>query len=143
MDNLGDWLYIILIAIAGISGLFSSNKKKRQQREMREQQQRDIIVTPETASDKDFWEVYPEYEPEKPIVIKPAKRNKSQSTASPPPLPFLKGESEIERIIRQQEGSPLLAVEEETKPLISSEDLHDSDALRKAVIYSEILNRKY
>ena len=32
MDNVGDWLYIVFLIIAAVSGLFSSKDKKKKSR---------------------------------------------------------------------------------------------------------------
>ena len=34
MDNLGDWLYIVFLIVAAVSGLFGSGKKKKRQTEV-------------------------------------------------------------------------------------------------------------
>ena len=33
-ENIGDWLYILFLAIAGISSMFSSKKKKKQPKQI-------------------------------------------------------------------------------------------------------------
>ena len=30
MDNVGDWLYIVFLIVAGVSGLFNAKNKKKQ-----------------------------------------------------------------------------------------------------------------
>ena len=34
MDNVGDWLYIVFLIIAAVSGLFSSKDKKKKSRQI-------------------------------------------------------------------------------------------------------------
>ncbi|OAV71988.1 hypothetical protein Barb4_00274 [Bacteroidales bacterium Barb4] len=139
MDNLSDWLYIVFLVIAGASSIFSSGKKKRRQAEAERQAEREITVddseydynpTPE----RDFWDVLQEMQEK----IKPVP-------AIPPkivtPLPI----AESEGIRSIQKAAPVTFFQEESKetPLVSAEDFHDPEGLRKAVIYSEIFNRRY
>lgn len=35
MDNVGDWLYIVFLIIAAVSGLFSSKDKKKEEESSR------------------------------------------------------------------------------------------------------------
>lgn len=153
MDNIGDWLYIVIIAVAGLSSLLSSGKKKKQAEQERRQQTPPDIVTPQTASDRDFWdELFKEQREErqvqpKPVVTKVSKKKKSIqniNTKVEKPEPFLQGESDIERAIRLQGNTRYsMFMEEEETPVVSASDFHDPEVMRKAVIYSEILNRKY
>ncbi|MDL2208267.1 hypothetical protein LJB97_01450 [Parabacteroides sp. OttesenSCG-928-O15] len=151
MENIGDWLYIILIGVAGVISVINSGKKKKAEEEAKKMQPPRDIVTPETASDRSFWEII--LNPEEEAQPKP-QPVRTKKTAQPSPKtktsptrtgqPFLTGETEIERMIRLQgeNDSPIFA-EEIYTPLVTSEEFHEPDALRKAVIYAEILNRKY
>lgn len=148
MENLGDLIYIVVLAVIGLSSLFSAGKKKKVEAEAKKQQAPPPdIVTPETASDRDFWDIFTEPEEKyPPVIVKPKAQKKSpkpQTTKAVQPSPFLKGESEIERIIRTQSSNLSFLEEEENTPLVSAEEFNDPESLRKAVIYSEILNRKY
>jgi len=146
MDNIGDWLYIVFIAIAAISGFFGSGKKKRQQQQQ-QQQKRHIPDIPTHPSEDDYWNLPPvPQQQEVPcMVVKSVKKKKQPAKAPNYPPPFLNEESEIERAIHKQNNSMglLLEEEQENTPLISTGDFQNGEALRKAVIYSEILNRKY
>ncbi|MDL2256331.1 hypothetical protein LJC44_05845 [Parabacteroides sp. OttesenSCG-928-G06] len=152
MENIGDWLYIILIGVAGIVSIISSGKKKKIEEEAKKKMPPRDIVTPETASDRGFWEMilYPEAENQpKPQPAKTTKNahKTSQSQAKPARTqteqPFLAGETEIERAIRLQ-GNDMRAFDEEIiTPLITPEEFQNPETLKKAVLYSEILNRKY
>ncbi|MDR2969431.1 MAG: hypothetical protein LBV32_07500 [Tannerellaceae bacterium] len=115
MENFGDLIYIVVLAVIGITSLLSAGKKKQAEEEMSKMQIPPDVVTPQTASGRDF-------------------RN----------IPFLAGESEIARAIRMQTSSFNDPEEEEgQEPLVAAEDFDNPESLRKAVIYSEILNRKY
>lgn len=151
MENIGDWLYLILIGVAGVISVINSGKKRKAEEEAKNAQPPRDIVTPETASDRSFWEIIlsPEEEVQpKPQPVKVKKSVQPSPKPKTPPTrteqPFLTGETEIERMIRLQgeNDSPIFA-EEIYTPLVTSEELHEPEALRKAVIYAEILNRKY
>jgi hypothetical protein len=118
MDNSGDWLYIVVLVIAGISSVFSSVRKKKQQ------QQREVRRSPEEQM-YSFDEAKP--------VIPPAAAT-----------PFLSAEKNLRRSTSPK-AAPLFTLEEEKKetPLVSSRDFLEPETLKKAVIYSEIFNRKY
>lgn len=138
MDNLSDWLYIVLLAIAGVSSLFSSKKKKKSPTEVLGQPDRDIVVEQEDVPQKGFWEILEEMQKEKPQpVARPVARH------TPSPAPFLTVENNTVRKKAQAVGS-IMATSipaEESKSL--EFELGNPAELRKALIYAEILNRKY
>jgi hypothetical protein len=133
MDNLGDWLYIVLLVVAGISGLLSSVKKKRQTEEV--ERQPDVEDIPE------FWDW------ETPPIPLPAETQETlpplKKTALYVPL-FKEGERSIATpeadffSDRQTEESA-----REDRFTLSGDDFRDINDLKKAIVYSEILNRKY
>ena len=59
-ENIGDWLYILFLAIAGISSMFSSKKKKKQPKQILGQPDRKIVAEEESVPDKGFWEALEE-----------------------------------------------------------------------------------
>ncbi len=133
MEEFGDWIYIIIIVIAGIASFFSSMRKKAQQAEV-QNQQRDIITN--RRDDVDEWDDYiPKAEkiPANAVLLKQQTRKPYQS------------------IDMYQEAIPAFAMEEprtmetdERQTLITIEDLPaDVDDWRKAFVYQEIFNRKY
>lgn len=138
MDNLSDWLYIVLLGIAGVSSLFSSKKKKKSPTEVLGQPDRDIVVEQEDVPQKGFWEILEEMQKEKPQpVARPVAR------PTPSPAPFLTVENNTVRKKAQTVGS-IMATSipaEESKSL--EFELGNPAELRKALIYAEILNRKY
>jgi hypothetical protein len=148
MENLGDLIYIVVLAVIGLGSLLSAGKKKKAEEEMSKQQSPPDIVTPQTASDRDFWDILTGQEEERPPVTAKSKTQnkppKSLAAENIKTSPFLTGESEIARTIRKQ-ASTVSALEEEDvkEPLVTAEDFNDPESLRKTVIYSEILNRKY
>ncbi|MDR3269053.1 MAG: hypothetical protein LBT83_08310 [Tannerella sp.] len=131
MDKeIGGWLYyIVILAVAGISWINSMNKKKRQQAQ-----------TPSSS----LPEIEEMLSPPPPPVRQPQKRK------TPPPAPkhsrqrasdflFLT-DKEGERSIRTSFFS-----EEEEGGISLSEtlELTDPETFRKAIVYAEIMNRKY
>ena len=150
MDNLGDWLYIVFLAIAVVSGLFSEKKKKRSAAKPVKPQQQ-VDTSPGSDQGKGFWEILQEMQngqqpPKRLPKQKPEKKQvaaKSTKAASVIPSPFLSGESIGSSPM--QHSNILFEEPIETDHHISREDFHiqDVDEVRKAIIYSEILNRKY
>lgn len=115
MDNVGDWLYIVFLVIAGISSIFSSKDKKRRAAA-------EVLGEPEV--------IVPDEEP------KPRKRRAEMMKPQPVVMEPM-GEtvaSKHQPIRRTVIGA------EESEPV---EVAITQEELRKAVIYTEILNRKY
>ena len=130
MDNAGDWLYIVFLAIAGISSLFSSKNKKKRPKQILGQPDKEIVTSEKEVPAKGFWEILEEMQKPEPV---------KQPAAAP--KPFLAGEKMADR---QSSARNRLATPpaEEESPLTEIE--FDNAAERqKAVIYTEILNRKY
>ena len=76
MDNVGDWLYIVFLIIAAVSGLFSSKDKKKKSRpDILGQPDREIVPNDQPTEGKGFWEILEDMQKEtrKP---KPAPRQK-------------------------------------------------------------------
>jgi hypothetical protein len=123
MDNLGDWLYIILLAVFGLSGLLSSLKKKLPAGEQQ----------PES---------YDEFEPE---VVLPRQEETPKKVSRKKPDYFTNAAAEGRRNVQTMESDFHHSAEtqEESPFHLSADTFHDMDELKKAIIYSEILNRKY
>lgn len=136
VENIGDWLYFLFIIIAGISSLFSSKKKgkKVQKKELpieTEIQPEEEVEQPE----KGFWDILQEMQKQEetvqpkpqPSVVKPKKEE-----------PFQKEES-----FHKRHKNYLNKERIEEEATLQEIELTHAAELRKAVIYSEILNRKY
>lgn len=144
MDNLGDWLYIVFLAIAGLSSLLSSKKKKKRPSPVSPQVEKDRKPEEEKEAEKGFWEVLQEIQQPKPEPKKkqkPVVRKKQKAAIVPEPVPFLSVENEIQNPLAT-ESFLSVRPEEETNNMPDIE-LNTITDLRKAVIYAEILNRKY
>lgn len=127
MDNAGDWLYIVFLVIAGISGLFSSKNKKKQPKQVSRQPDREIETVNEDVPQKGFWEVFQEMQNPQPQA---------------PPTPFLAGEkTTVKQMAAEASEMRIPFVEEDSN--LQDLELDNAAEIRKAVIYSEILNRKY
>ena len=122
MDEYGDWVYIILMVVVGISSLISSiNKKKRQQ----------PMQMP-----------VPEYPDEPSFPIPPVSTQ--QERKQPPPAPRHSKRTHLAPpLIETRLPTETFFEQDEEIALTDELNLSDADAFRKAVIYSEILNRKY
>ena len=61
MDNVGDWLYIVFLIIAAVSGLFSSKDKKKKSRpDILGQPDREIVPNDQPTEGKGFWQILEE-----------------------------------------------------------------------------------
>ena len=140
MDNAGDWLYIVFLIIAGISGLFGSKNKKKRPKQVLGQPEREIIPEDEEAPQKGFWDILQEMQEPLPKQ-KPAKPKKQKKQQAVQPTPFLTGENTTARQTADGNRTLLPPIEED----IPQTDIEFNNAaeLRKAIIYTEILNRKY
>lgn len=143
MDNAGDWLYIVFLIVAGISSLLSSLKKKKRPAEILGQPGKDIVVREKETPQKGFWEILEEMQEQKPRPVEPqyVKPKKKKEMPAKAPSPFLTAESNYNKSTLA-EGSPITMTPEE-KEAFSDFEFDNAFELRKAVIYAEILNRKY
>lgn len=140
MDNLGDWIYIVFLAIAGLSGLISSARKKKQEAEA----SMPPVESDELPdSEKGFWDMFEEMQKKQaePVSLPKQSSRPSASKQKPSRTPFLTSESRIQSLSSIE---TIVSLEEdEAFALDVSEDFHDPEEIRKAIIYTEILNRKY
>ena len=139
MEEFGDWIYFLVIIVAGVASLISSTRKKAQQA-AGQPQPRQIITT---QSDKD--DVWDDYFPK--AEIKPA------AATQPVPQPRQSTPSVTKQNKQYytfaHEGQAALQREE---PVVNTEDNLASmtiedlpenvDDWRKAFIYNEIFSRK-
>lgn len=145
MDNLGDWVYIVFLIVAAVSGLFNSKGKKKRPAQVLGQPEHDMFPEEQTSSGKGFWEILEETatpQQKKLVIEKPPRPKKNKKAEKRVQTPFLTAEQEIQKskVISSQPTN--LQVEEEPS-LLQDIEFNNAEELRKAVIYSEILNRKY
>ena len=129
MEELGDWVYIILMVVVGISSLFSSVKKKKKAQQME-------MPTPVPSAPSEAW--YP---------ATPSVPNKKEKIL-PPPVPGQSKRQPLNAHLAYSDldtgtQSEILCTQEDEIALVNKLELSDPDTFRKAVIYAEILNRKY
>ncbi|MDR3140224.1 MAG: hypothetical protein LBU37_00605 [Tannerellaceae bacterium] len=158
MDNLGDWLYIVILIAVGISSLFSSAKKKKQAG----QAPRQPIPSAEnkggnTPKPKSFWELLEEMQnggqiqeetprpAPQPVVIT-EKKKKTQEKKKPAKTSVSAYNSEGTSAFRSapdDQPLDLISLSEEEAFALQVDSFRNIDDVKKAIIYSEILNRKY
>ena len=141
MDNVGDWIYIVFLIVAAISGLFSSKNKKKRPTQVLGQPGHDSYPEENTSSGKGFWEILEEATtPQKPEA--PTGPIQTKKTKTPASKPFLSTEQEIQKS-KVSSSQPMNFPAEEEHSMLEDIEFNNAEELRKAVIYSEILNRKY
>jgi hypothetical protein len=152
MENIGDWIYVIIIIIAAISSIFSSIRKKSQQASTQSQQTGQSQQTRQQQAppprevirgdvfDDDFWGDQTKKQTEKPApVVKPQPKAKQTSQVDYRIFQTNEGQSSI-----TNDNNPIFADNEEEYASITLEDLpSETEEWRKALVYNEILNRKY
>lgn len=154
MDNLGDWLYIVFLIIAAVSGLFGSGKKKKQPKPKSAQPHSTVETSPDSKPAKGFWEILQEELNGPEQAPAPTKKVIAKKTITPPntvkskaystTTPFLAGEKAAASIPQQQNAILMEEIDSDNHSITREDfNLQDIDEVRKAIIYSEILNRKY
>ncbi|MDR1722848.1 MAG: hypothetical protein LBR84_02760 [Tannerella sp.] len=129
MENLGDYFYIILLVIAGISSVIGSVGKNR--KKAAERGPGEVIFEPAEPRPKPFVE--------RPVQPKP--RTKPQKRQ--PQILESIDQTYTSLFPKQEEATPILAVEEE-RAVVTIDDLPvTADDWCKAFVYNEIFNRKY
>ena len=132
MDELGNWIYIILMVVVGISSLYSSMNKKRRQQQ---------VEIPEPEMSETPYQELPVPAP----FPAPASMKKVRPTRSPVTEHFRHQPLSSLMTFPLAESSEQTAISQTPDDdFISNDDLDltNADSLRKAIIYSEIINRK-
>ena len=141
MDNVGDWIYIVFLIVAAISGLFSSKNKKKRPTQVLGQPGHDSYPEENTSSGKGFWEILEEATTPQKLEAPTAPIHKKKKK-TPASKPFLSTEQEIQKS-KLSSSQPMNFPAEEEHSMLEDIEFNNAEELRKAVIYSEILNRKY
>lgn len=141
MDNVGDWLYIVFLIVAGVSGLFNAKNKKKQVKPV-QQPSKEIPGQPEeTTPERSFWDIFEEEEEEQPEKKPQEETPVTSKPMEPEQVPVAAPEQRIaEQTSLHHRPAPSL---QEENNLSTDFDFNSAVELRKAVIYAEILNRKY
>ena len=140
MEEFGDWIYIIVIIIAGVASLINSTRKKARQIAGGQNQPREIIA--KTNDGDDFWGELLSQTEQKPVIkVYPKEQEKPVYTSiNDHKTPFLSMQPEGERAIELTEF--LTTDMDEEYSNITVDNLPSSpDEWRKAFIYNEIFSR--
>lgn len=134
MDDFGDIFYIVVLVAAALGSVVKSFGKKNAKRGE---------SAPQSDEPEDEWTAdeaetpFPEYEfvPQADLQPEPVELE-NEPQPEPAPQPFAEGERTV-----QQHAAPAVAPPDEpTAPVI---DFTDLDEVKRAVVASEILNRKH
>ena len=130
MEEFGDWIYFLVIIIAGVASLISSTRKKAQQ--IASQNKPREIITKNSDSE-DIWDDFIPEPEKKPVPSHPSftKQNKQYYSIYQEGQPAL-----------QREESKQLEIEDNLASITLDDLPGNTDDWRKAFIYNEIFNRK-
>jgi hypothetical protein len=148
MENIGDWLYMVILIIVAFSSFIGSiNKKSKQAAE--KQPPREIVAEDWEGTEGDPW--LGNVEPPKPVLpeIQPVSRPQLQTQqmtvpAHRPVADRKKATIEHRAAFKPESFTASFLNTEEEKPTVSLEDMPThTDEWRKAFIYHEVFQRKY
>ena len=150
MENIDDWLYIVFLAIAGISSLFSSVKRKRVQQPIPDQENTDLEPPfgepmEEMPSQRTFRM------PDEVFQTRPADSDQATLSGQPagadPAALMGKRRSRLKTAQGKMPDTPTPAAQAPTTPPTEAAPerswLDNPSDLRRAILCAEILNRKY
>ncbi|MCF2657637.1 MAG: hypothetical protein SPE11_03205 [Parabacteroides sp.] len=150
MENIDDWLYIVFLAIAGISSLFSSVKRKRVQQPIPDQEDTDLEPPfgepmEEMPSQRTFRM------PDEVFQTRPADSDQATLSGQPagadPAALMGKRRSRLKTAQGKMPDTPTPAAQAPTTPPAEAAPerswLDNPSDLRRAILCAEILNRKY
>ena len=150
MENIDDWLYIVFLAIAGISSLFSSVKRKRVQQPIPDQEDTDLEPPfgepmEEMPSQRTFRM------PDEVFQTRPAELDQATLSGQPvgadPAALMGKRRSRLKTAQGKMPDTPTPAAQAPTTPPAEAAPerswLDNPSDLRRAILCAEILNRKY
>ena len=150
MENIDDWLYIVFLAIAGISSLFSSVKRKRVQQPIPDQEDTDLEPPfgepmEEIPSQRTF-RMPDEVFQTRPVDSDQATLSGQPAGADPAAL-MGKRRSRLKTAQGKMPDTPTPAAQAPTTPPAEAAPerswLDNPSDLRRAILCAEILNRKY
>ena len=138
MEEFGDWIYIILIIIAGVASLVNSTRKKARQLEEQNRQPRPVIT--DQSDNDDFWGTVSSQTETQPEIPVPSRQSVRQEYTSIK-RSFLNIEQEAQSAI-QATDMQTADIENEYSAITVEDMPNDTDEWRKAFIYNEIFSRK-
>lgn len=135
MDSIGDYIYLIVIAIAALSGLF---KKKKQPAATVPHDDEPIDIEEQLRELFEEKKVQPQ-----PEIIRPVEKPKEDSFSNYKSYETTTDTASL-RARKQVTKIPKVPVQmQEEVPAMLTVELDTVEQARKAFIYSEIFNRKY
>ena len=150
MENIDDWLYIVFLAIAGISSLFSAVKRKRVQQPIPDQEDTDfepLFGEPmeEMPAQRTFRM------PDEVFQTRPADSDQATLSGQPagadPAALMGKRRSRLKTAQGKMPDTPTPAAQAPTTPPAEAAPerswLDNPSDLRRAILCAEIFNRKY
>ncbi len=146
MEDFGDWLYLIIIIIAGVSSVISSARKKARQTAEQKQSRKEVT---NSSPEEDFWneEASPQQLPQKEpvITIKPKQQSSpSYQSIATQKKHYFDIQQEGRPSLTQEDTEFMSAETDQEGVSITLEELPSNiDEWRKAFVYNEIFNRKY
>ena len=143
MENIGDWLYVVVIIIAVISS-FAGSLKKNTKKEQEQQPLPREVFRGDTFDD-DFWgEPQDDNRVPDPVVKTMSKADISQAQWIEAKVHNFNRHNEGVSAISHTNTEPILMEADEEYTSVTIEDMPtDTDDWRKALVYSEVFNRKY
>ena len=120
MENIGDWIYLIVIAVVMLTGLVTGKKKKAEQPAPKQVK---VNVPP---------------------LSEPTKKRVTRSFPIEKPIEPLLADETSRMIDVITDNASVLSENEEPEELgVQVLDGRDIEEVRKAIIYSEILGKRY
>lgn len=156
-SDIGNFIYVIFMIIIAIAGIINKNKKDSKTTAKKVQPQKPVIFQPQ-PSQATFEEEEEELEKEltakssstrKPLIMDPAKEGGGYRplTREKNDLNTLhtseKSQNKILKTDVVDEISDMALTDEASENEISEYALNGPDDLKKAIVYNEILQRKY
>ena len=137
--DLGEWIYIVFLSVAIVNGLFSSAKKKKEKNrpEILGQPNKDIVVDKRRTSKKRSSEELVSSIPQHKTVKAEIPKNPLATSTTSPHL------NEESHLFNQRIYQPQKTTITNNDPLLTENTFNDINELKRAIICSEILNRKY
>ena len=159
MENIGDWLYVVILIIAAISSIFSSVRKKAKQASTETRQSGQQGQTPQTQQreifkgdvfDDDYWGESSANQQLPEVKVAPVVQQSPRKPMQPSGTTPKYSDYNYNKLFEGQSGIAnknfdfTFADNEEEHASITLEDLpSESEEWRKALVYNEIINRKY
>ena len=138
MDSLGDYIYVILIAIAGISSLLKKKKNTTGSSAPKSTKRSWEDILKELTPVESEPEVYEEAIETAPVVVETPKVISYETTDDSSSLRSKKSVTHISSSNKKSNKTEVIEVDQEL-----SISLNTTNEARRAFIYSEIFNRKY